>query len=224
MLAGLQRRLVDLYDLRLGVEVEDFVCDEQTARSLGGEEAARRGEVLFVVERADGAEVALWIEPGARSQRGDGWLGSPGRFRRACLAAEGVSHFVFVAFRADHALETSELELELQAEIDKWALGLLAPWRGLEHASLLAGRGTELVRLRDRSQRLRERLFSGASFLDAAGTERGERYREASRLAERYALQMERAHVLRGDLPELGRELRRFYRVGLREKIERIGG
>jgi hypothetical protein len=210
-LAKLQQRLAALYDVELDVRVDDFLCDEETARALGGDDAATRGEVLFV-------------EQGARAQHGDGWLDEASRFRACCLAAEGVSHFVYLAFRSDHAQAVSELELELQAEIDKWALGLLAPYRGLDDARLLAGRGVGAIALRDRSRRLRERLFGRARFLDEAGTEKGDRYRAALRLGARYARELEDRVVARGDIGALTRELRRFYRLGSREKIERSAG
>lgn len=222
MLRAIQGRLGALYDLELAVDVDDFVCDEETARALGGDDAMRRGEVLFVVpEEEGGARVALFVEPRAREVSGDAWVGDASSFRRACLAAEGVSHFVYLAFRADHEQAVSELELELQAEIDKWALGVLAPVESASHP--LAGRGAGLLALRDRSRRLRERLFARARFLDPPGTERGDRYRAAVRLAARYARALEASAIDRGDLVALTRELRRFYRLGAREKIERIG-
>ncbi|MDQ3033320.1 MAG: hypothetical protein M3Y87_12950 [Myxococcota bacterium] len=224
-LATVQRRLGELYDVELDVRVDDFLCDADTARALGGDDAAARGEVLFVVQQQDGARVALFVEPSAREpQRGDGWLDDAQRFRACCLAAEGVSHFVYLAFRADHEEEVSELELELQAEIDKWALGLLAPFHGIDDPRLLAGRGVGAIALRDRSRKLRDRLFGRARFLDAAGTERGDRYRAALRLGARYARELEDELVSRGDIGALTRELRRFYRLGSREKIERTGG
>jgi hypothetical protein len=57
--------------------------------------------------------------------------------------------------------------------------------------------------------------------LDAPGTERAERYRAATRLAARYTQSLERAHVERGDLRGLVTELRRFYRLGFAEKLDR---
>ncbi len=224
MLARLQQRIVDLYDLELALSVDDFVCDEPTARTLAGDDAGLRGEILFVVESADGPSVALYVDCEARRRAAaQAWLGDGAEFHACCLAAEGVSHFVYVAFRSDHALVTSELELELQAEIDKWALGALASWRDLRDPQWLIGRGVELVRLRERSRRLRARLFDEPRYLDDAGTERGDRYRTATRLAARYARTLEDRWIARGDLQALSSELRRFYRMGIREKIERIG-
>jgi hypothetical protein len=221
MLRNIQARLVELYDVDPGIDVEDFLVGEETARALGGDDAPRRGEVLFVI---DGAEprVALFLDPSAHHASVDG-LADPARASASALATEGISHLVYVAFRAEHAHEVSEIELELQAEIDKWALGLLAPWRDVDHAQLLVGRGTALIAMRDRSRRLREIHFERAAFHDAAGTERGDRYRDATRLAARYASELERRYVERGDVESMARELRRFYRLGARGKIERIG-
>lgn len=218
-----QLRLSALYDLELELDVTRFLCDEAEARALGGEDATRRGEVLFVRSDDDGAAVSLYVDAAALSLAHDeGWLGSGDRFRACCLATEGLSHLVYVAFRDLHEHEVSELELELQAEVDKWAMALLAPWRGIDRARLLAGRGVGLVQLRDRSRRLRARMFSDVSFLDDPGTERGDRYRAATRLAARYSRTLEHTLLATGRIDDLARELRRFYRLGAREKIERI--
>lgn len=221
-LATLQARLSELYDLEQAASVDDFVCDEEVARALGGEDAPLRGEVLFVLPEDEGAQVALFLEPSARHPRSDGWFDGASNFRACCLAAEGVSHFVYLAFRAEHQQHVSELELELQAEIDKWVLGLFAPFRDFDHARLLAGRGVGAIAFRDRSRALRDRLFAGMRFIDEPGTERGDRYRTASRLGARYAQILEEELVARGDIGALMRELRRFYRLGSREKLERI--
>ena len=42
-----------------------------------------------------------------------------------CQLIEGVSHFVYVADRARRKLPATQLELELQAEIDKYVLLVL---------------------------------------------------------------------------------------------------
>jgi len=233
-LRGVQEALAGLYDLELGVSIDDFVCDEALARALGGEDAIRRREVLFVVDDEAGTHVGLYLSDEARDAATD-----PGawrtQFESMCLVAEGVSHFVLVHFRAEHQAPIRELELELQAEVDKYALSLLGdsslpsePGVALEHAAsmrgegLLAGNGVGL--LRERSRHLRRRLFDESELLDAPGTERAERYRAATQLAEAYTRRLERTHVERGDLGALVSELRRFYRLGLAEKLDRCRG
>jgi hypothetical protein len=222
-LAPLQRAITDLYDLRLDVCVDDFACDESLARSLGGEDALRRREVLFVLDDEQGTHVGLYLDEGARraaSQPG-AWSRD---FESMCLATEGVSHFVLVQFRAEQTAHVRELELELQAEIDKWATSVLAGAGeaiARNEASLLAGNGAGLFRARSRL--VRQRLFAESELLDAPGTERGDRYRAATQLASRYTQTLVRAHVERGDLRGLVTELRRFYRLGFVDKLDRCG-
>jgi hypothetical protein len=214
-LKEIQRALVELYDLPLDASVDDFVCDEEMAREAIGDGVDRR-EVLLVAEEPDGYAVGLYVDDAAlatlREMAGrDAWLeGDGNRFAAACLATEGVSHFVYLMFRARSDTPVTQLELELQAEVDKYATGLLA------------GNGVGLIASRSRA--LRQRLFADARYLDEAGAEEGDRYRLATRLAARYAASLESRHIERGDLEAFARELRRFYRLGPREKIEQSGG
>lgn len=211
-LAGVQAALTRLYDLDLDVHVDDFVCDARAAHALGGEDAIRRREVLFVVEERGEVHVGLYLDDEALAAARDpeAWRT---RFEAMCLATEGVSHFLLVSYRSEHAAPVRELELELQAEIDKYVLSLL------DGPSLLAGNGVGL--LRARSREMRRRLFDDTTLLDPPGSERAERYRAAARLAHAYTGRLEREHVACGDLVGLRTELRRFYRLGLDDKLAR---
>ena len=176
-----------------------------------------------MIDDDEGTHVGLYLDASARriaSQPG-AWSRD---FDAMCLATEGVSHFVLVQFRAEQTAHVRELELELQAEIDKWATSVLAGAGeaiARDAASLLAGNGAGLFRARSRL--VRRRLFAHSELLDAPGTERGDRYRAATQLASRYTQTLERAHVERGDLRALVTELRRFYRLGFADKLERCG-
>jgi hypothetical protein len=211
MLRTIQRVLSELYDLRPSADVEHFVCGPDLLRATVGDREDHRGEVLLVLEDEQGIHVALYLDPEvlAALQGSSDW--SPEKleqFRALCLATEGVSHFLYLSFRADNDEQVSQLELELQAEVDKYAAGLLA------------GNGVGAIRARSRA--LRERLFVGTRFLDAADTDEGQRYRLAHRAAARYAALLEQRFVDRGRVGELWAELRRFYRMGAREKLEHI--
>ena len=205
-LDAIQRSLSELYDVDVESSVEDFVCDAETVRAVG--EDTDRGEVLLIAEEADGISIGLYVSPHAvhvLSTHADAWLDERG-FEAACLATEGVSHFLYLMFRAQNDDAVSQLELELQAEVDKYATGLLA------------GNGVGAIRARSRS--MRWRLFARAKFLDDASTEAGQRYRKATAAAARYAAWLEERYVATGELEALRNELRRFYRLGLREKLE----
>ncbi len=199
MLRRLQRELEALYDLPLGPDVEQFVCDEDQARAIAGDAITARREALIVVERGEDVSVGLYVDPALRSPHS--------HFDAVCVLAEGVSHFVYLEFRACRGGDVDELELELQAEVDKYALAMVRD---------------PSERLSSRSRRLRRRLFEASVYLDPEGSERGERYRLATKVASAYARFLERRFVDAGDLGSLARELRRFYRLGEREKLEHV--
>lgn len=219
-LKEIQDALAALYDVQVDHDVMDFVCDAALVEhTTGGSDC---GEVLLVAEDGDdGVLVALYVAPEAREVLGeapfDAWHDDE-RVWAASLATEGVSHFLYLMFRVENDRAVSQLELELQAEVDKYATALLGD--GAESTSDLAGNGVNLIRKRSRA--LRARIFDGAEFIDDERTEAGERYRIAHRLGRTYAARLERLYVDVGDLDALRRELRRFYRLGLREKLETI--
>jgi hypothetical protein len=109
-----------------------------------------------------------------------------------------VSHFVYVANRARQELPSTQLELELQAEVDKFVLLVLE--------QLPYDRGEALE--------VHEQLYERVRFLHAAGTEQGDRYRVANGLAARFV-----RRLLGSGGSAAHAALRRFYRAGQAEKI-----
>lgn len=202
MLDAIHRLLAELYDVTPIESLDRFVCGPKLLTALAGEGAVERREVLLVVENEEGVHVGLYLDPEVLDSLN---RGVPS-FDALCLATEGVSHFLYLSFREKNCGQVSQLELELQAEVDKYAAGLLA------------GNGVGAIQARSRA--LRERLFNGARFIDAPHTEAGQRYRIAHHAAARYTARLEARFVERGRLEELWGELRRFYRMGARAKLE----
>jgi hypothetical protein len=126
-------------------------------------------------------------------------------FDVACQIAEGISHFLYVVERARRRIPTTQLELEIQAEVDKFVLlsGLMATRPG---------------RSSDRIRDVRRRLFDQPVFLHAEDTEPGERYRVANDVANRFVGALER-EAERGR-EHLHRRLRSFHSSAQREKFE----
>jgi hypothetical protein len=93
-------------------------------------------EELWVREGEDGLEVGLYYSAAlrmhleARSLRDPGWL-APG-LDAYCRLAEGVSHFLYFARSAELGRRLSMLELEVQAEVDKFASLVLHHWPALQ--------------------------------------------------------------------------------------------
>jgi hypothetical protein len=189
-LAGrIQRGLETLYRLDRAADVDAFVTH--------ADEGQR--EALLVRESEDGLELQLRIPRlGDASVDVDGASLDP-----LCQIIEGVSHFVYLADRASLGREATQLELELQAEVDQYVI-LASALRDFD------------VRT---SRRLRERLYDDISFVHDADTVEGERYRVANGCARRFTGRLERDYVTRARFGELQGELRRFFHMGQTEKL-----
>lgn len=147
-------------------------------------------ESLLLRESEGELEMAL-VVPASAANDHDGWL----------QLAEGVSHFVYVANRARQELPATQLELELQAEVDKFVLLVLE--------TMPYDRGEAFA--------VHSRLFERVRYLHEAGTELGDRYRTANDLAARF---VRRLMARQGDSTHAA--LRRFYRAGQSEKIRLV--
>lgn len=217
-LARLQRSLSRLYDVSIEQSVGDYLCGATCVTHYAGEAQTERGEVLLVVESEDDLHLGLYLEPeilqalrrrpANRNAANRNTANRNTDLATYCLALEGVSHFLYLSFRAAHHHAVSQLELELQAEVDKYAT-LLLERIDLPHSDAALG---------ERSRHLRRRLFGEVQFLDASDSEAGERYRLAHRLAAHYSASLETRYVLRGNLAALKHELRHFYRMGANDK------
>jgi hypothetical protein len=193
-LAGrIQRGLEALYRLDRAADVDAFVTH--------ADEGQR--EALLVRESEDGLELQLRIP-----RLGDASVDVEGSsLDPLCQIIEGVSHFVYLADRASLDREATQLELEVQAEVDKYVI--LA-------STLMQGSAQFDART---SRRLRERLYDDISFIHDADTVEGERYRVANGCARRFTGRLEREYVTRARFGELQGELRRFFHMGQTEKL-----
>ena len=197
-LARLQRGLETLYRVDTDVDVHDFVIDEAARDVIAP--ARKPREQLLVMEDTGEMSLALFIHPEVLASL-DGGIGrhNLGDF---LLAIEGVSHFIYAIQCARLERRVSQLELELQAEVDKYVTCLLHDV--------------------DTSEALRGRLFADCIYEDDLDGDERERYRVANDNAHRYAAFLEEEFVARGRIPDMLGELRRFYRQGLAGKLATI--
>jgi hypothetical protein len=194
VLRGLQTLLARLYDVELSYDVYDFLITDRSAVE----------EELLLAETADGAGVALYLDADLleRLEAADPHLNlDEGNLADYCTALEGVSHFVYSIWGLERDLPVSLLELETQAEVDKYAVTVF----------LLAGQlgdGTY-------PRQVHARLFDRVSFDARLQPDQFERYRTAHRCAAHYCRRLERRFVDRGvaKVEALVRELRGFYRL-----------
>jgi hypothetical protein len=205
VLARIQRGLERTYRLATGVAVEGFVVDEQARGRLCAARPAR--EQLLVSEADDGLDLALYVDAGALARlaaRDPGHRLDDDNLAAFLYAVEGVSHFLYMVVCAQQARSVSALELELQAEVDKYVVCLLANDGPAD------------------SPRWRRRLYDECMFEPDLDDDERDRYRAANANARAYAASLERRYVRRRAIVDMLAELRRFYRLPLAGKLAHI--
>lgn len=180
----IQLGLENLYRLDRAANVDDFVHHAGDGEREG----------LLVRETDGGLELRLHLP--RLDDAGE-------RLDPICQIIEGVSHFVYLADRASREQTTTQLELELQAEVDKYVV-LAASVDGFDERT---------------SRRLRERLYERVAYVHAPDTVEGERYRVANDRARRFTGRLEREFIARARYAELRAELRRFFHMSQGDKL-----
>jgi len=208
VLRALQHVIERLHGARLGVDVRAFLVSPEAFLQIPG---AREGmqEQLFVREDVDGLDLGLYIAPEVV-----GRLASDDPQRRLhagnlevfCIALEGVSHFVFVAWHANIGRPVTALELEMQAEVDKFA----ASWL------LLAAQGQSLATT---GTPLLTHLFAAYTLSGSLPAEERERYLVANRVAQRFCAVLVRSFADDGDGERIERAVHDFARQPLADKL-----
>jgi hypothetical protein len=200
LLREVQQALETAYRVEPGLDVRDYLITEAERARLGLERAPR--EQLLLRERPGELEVGLFVDERTLARGADS-------LEEFLLAVEGVSHFLYVMVRARAERPFSALELELQAEVDKYLLALLGAWGGRGEPAPV-------------SAELRERLFTKVRFHSDLSPEERDRYATANAAADEYAASLEARFVRRHALAEMLDEMRRFYRLGCAEKLDHI--
>lgn len=159
-------------------------------------------ETLYVTQSsAETTDIGLFIDPSHVSQA-EKFVGAPqnGSLDAFCVALEGVSHFLYLTY-CSAALKrpVTQIELELQAEVDKYLL--LRVLFGIKDSA--------------------SRLFSSFQLHDGVAEQAKERYQVAHRHARRYAGWME-SQVRDGDIAGVIADARAFYRKPLSCKLAHI--
>jgi hypothetical protein len=211
LLRELQRLIAGLYDAPAEHDVYDYlITDAAHAAALQGSATAPpTDEQLLVAEDAEGIELSLYLDRAVIERldlRCPLRLLSDENLADYCTALEGVSHFHYFVWSAGRERHVSLLELELQAEVDKYASALrlmLAQRDGRFPAELF------------------ERLFHRAQFAPHLSASELGRYEEAHRFAARFCRRLEERFLRRRQARPDGllAELRAFYRLGQHAKL-----
>ncbi len=212
LLSQLQRGLEKCYDVRLPFSIEQFVSHDPDWLQATTGDSRGIEEVLLIREQPDALDVTLYLENGAVDNANaalrSGALDRQG-LEAVCAVMEGVSHVVCLLWHAHHERQISALDLELQADVDKFVL----------LAATLAEGEDRLA--------LHRRLFEAIRITAAQGSRLHERYRTANAQAASYCHWLNTRFMNLRDQRGLSRELARFYRLSgscKRERIRRAPG
>lgn len=209
--AAVLELLERLYDVPVDCDVADFlITDTVLADALHADPAARKvSEKVLVMENGVYLDLSLYLDSAVlrRLKTRNPLVQLHGQnLSDFCLVVEGISHFLCLAWNASHDKSVTLLELEMQAEVDKFLTAL----------HVLDCQGNDNV-----FDAVHRRLFEYARFDDSLDAENSRRYRQASRYAGKYCQSLRR-FVDRLQHPGMLTELRRFYRLPQAAKISHI--
>jgi hypothetical protein len=196
---AVQNHLEAIYAVRCPHRARGFLMEAADAQTLGAGSGA--DEALLVHETEGELEVGLYLAPGLFQTLAEGPEGAIGPF---CQLAEGVSHFLYLSRSAELERPVSLLELEAQAEVDKFALLLLRAWG--------YGRGRWALRLH-------QGLFDGGELRTGLSADECRRYGEANRLGRAFCARLLPFCASRR-LEPLLHALRYAYRLGAEAKLQ----
>ena len=207
----IQSQLQEIYDLELAYKVEDFlITDRGLADTLQDSPFTRETEEkLLVLEEQGDLKVSLFLADELLSSLD---VNNPfdqlndDNLNDYCTALEGVSHFMYLTWNATHDRPVSQLELELQAEVDKFV--------SIIQLAREQGKPMDWKALNDL-------LFSCCRYDPLLHSHELERYQAASDYAASFCTQLELRNpgCVNDGIPH--NELRRFYRKRHLDKLSR---
>ncbi len=211
MLAQLQRQLERIYEIEIPHSVDDFVfTDLEVLKNLQGHDEFDESVVeerLLVVQDGDHVDVALYMDSeivNRLTQDDPGSCLHDGNLADYCTAMEGVSHFLYLIWNAGYERGVSRMELEMQAEIDKY----------VSTAFLFGQQASGRV-----PSSLHRWLFENPEFDASLDRVSMERYRDANYYAGKYCARLEKRYLRRDGQVGLFNDVRRLYRLTNRAKI-----
>lgn len=196
MLEHIYELLRKLYHVEFDGKLRDFlirqkICDTQQ-------------ETLIISEFPDGTcELGLYFDPRLAQA-----LKKPlQHIHELSLAIEGLSHFVHVLDRVQRGHATSLLEMELQAEVDKFLLLHLLHWE----------------RQHEFSPQLFARQFEEHRFAEHVQGEALERYQTAHQLAAKFCHHLQERYLYPLKLKDLVSAARQFFEMDFYHKMKLVG-
>lgn len=213
ILQNIANELTQLYSLSDSdfPPIAEFLISQQTYKLLCKQRPsldpnARESLVLHIED--DALEIGLYISPKILKliETYDPQTNLNNKnLDAACVAIEGVSHLLYVHQKYMNKTPWSLLELELQAEIDKYIL--CVNWLKRQ-----GGNGRELL----------GKLFERYSLLGGMNSSVAWRYQRATTMAQNFCRHIEINFIFKHRLEPARRALKEFYRLSHWQKIRTV--
>jgi hypothetical protein len=212
VLQRMQELLARLYDAPVEHHVEDYLLQDrkQVTQVTGAE--CNADEQVVLVDNRDEVSVGVFIDPAvlSRLDRANPWDAlEEDNLQDYCTALEGVSHFHYLMWNLSRHRSVSLLELELQADVDKYASAFKLITQQCAGAF---------------PSSLHQRLFDRVDYLPELSSDDRQRYEDANRYAARFCRSLEDRFIRkRQHRPEAWvAELRRFFRHSHQAKLREV--
>lgn len=201
-LKTLQKSLQRRYDVSVPYCVSEFVSHNSDHVQSSTGASPDTPEMLLFRQSGDNLDITLFLdavlldeleEEQHRFHLGGHLSGK--RFDNCCIVLEGVSHFLYLTWNAHHDRQVRLIDIELQAEVDKFIYAALDTHNN------------------ESTTRLIKRLYGDVSYRSGLSPELKHRYEKANTLAKLYCDWLSNNFSLQTPNRELSAELARFYRL-----------
>ncbi len=210
LLSIIQKNLEHVYEVSVTQNVRDYVITDKKLAGILTNKLIEDDiqEQLLISTSEDSLDISLYLSPKLIKRIGNSYpteYTNKNNLHDFWIALEGVSHFLYLVWNATYDRPVSQLELELQAEIDKF----------VSTTAVLGAGNNETF-----TQEIWSLLFSQAKFKANLEQEHLQRYQTANLYASKYCFNLMQKQNFGNQ--SLQNELRRFYRLKQNEKLSRI--
>ena len=210
LLNRIQHQLQLIYDIDVDYDIRNFTITDRVIAEALDNRQYHGSEQLLINQQNDCLDVSLFLE---RAVLDSLYENNPYKLlhhdnlNHYWLAVEGVSHFLYIAWRAGYDRQVSQLELELQAEVDKFVCA----------TELFNRQGSGID-----ARALWTFLFKDFYLHKHLDAEQTKRYLQANEYASEYCKYINAAFSQQQKITDYYQQLRRFYRLGQRAKMAHI--
>jgi len=215
LLKRIQQQFEKIYYLPQDLSIENFLINQEMLERLKERQhtlssSLNRKGLMLLFPEGDELRLAVYLHDQVIDNLNthNPFLGLNDKNIHAfCIMVEEVSHFLYTTWKARHGIQITKLELELQAEVDKFIICTLYC---LNHEA------------RINSLSLKEFLFETFSLEKDLPLESKNRYSTATKLALHYCHFLENRFIKKAHFSQMLEETRGFYRLGQSGKISHI--